>query len=231
MLRTSVADAEMPIREQGGAIMQRSARTSTWGIVAFALVVGSSGCEQREQPMRTGETRVTSGTVEPVPLGGASTDTARQLDEERAKAESATAEAASQRARADACEATREAKHATTTESATSAKTKAKAKAKPRAQTSAASKREVQGGMEPPAGIAPERSMDEPVGTTTITDAPVPASGDASAPAPASAPGEAAGSESNDSTTLGTGKSGTYTDGKGTYGGKATWGTGGGGSR
>ena len=63
-------------------------------------------------------------------------------------------------------------------------------------------------------------------GAATITQGEAPAEGGEAAPA---APAAAAGDGyRNTSTTLGDGTSGMYTGGQGTYGGRATWGTGGG---
>ncbi|MBX3227053.1 MAG: hypothetical protein KIT84_36045 [Labilithrix sp.] len=71
------------------------------------------------------------------------------------------------------------------------------------------------------------RDAEEPVGVTTITQAEVvaPTPPPTATPAPAPAPTGDQGYV-NRSTVLGNGQSGTYTDGQGTYGGRATWGTG-----
>lgn len=67
-------------------------------------------------------------------------------------------------------------------------------------------------------------------GTTTITSGAVESSSKAEEPKTPQASEQVAPAEpqkeENNSTVLGTGKSGMYTDGQGTYGGKATWGTG-----
>lgn len=79
---------------------------------------------------------------------------------------------------------------------------RAEARAKPKAKTAEKAKSE-------------KAKQEEKTGTTTTTGAEMPSSNPAPAP------------ERNTSTPLGDSSSGTYTGGQGTYGGKATWGTGG----
>lgn len=80
------------------------------------------------------------------------------------------------------------------------------ARAKPKAKAKSAEKAKSE-----------KAEQEEKTSTTTTTGAEMPTATPAPAPAP----------ERNTSTPLGDSSSGTYTGGQGTYGGKATWGTGG----
>lgn len=178
-------------------------------------------CEKREEQMRPGETHTTSGTLEEgaktadqkmgEKTGEKASESDRMLSEERAKTAAAKAEADKERARADACEHAQQ----TRLEKSKAAKEKAakaaKAKGAEEAKRAEAEKaRQAQEAQAKPAA-PPTVREEEFVGEATITAAPV---------TPAPAP------EVNTSTTLGDGTSGMYTGGQGTYGGKATWGTG-----
>lgn len=177
-------------------------------------------CEKREEQMRPGETHTTSGTLEEgaktadqkmgEKAGEKTSESDRMLSEERAKTEAAKAEADKERTRADACEQAEKARLEKAKEAREKAAKAAKAKAAKEAKRAEEEKaRQAQEARAKPA--TPPPVSEEYVGKTTVTAAPI---------TPTPAP------EVNTSTTLGDGTSGMYTGGQGTYGGKATWGTG-----
>lgn len=112
---------------------------------------------------------------------------------------------------------------------------KAAAAAPPKAKTTAGAKHAKVGkGVKAKERAEHPATREEPTGKTTVTGAEVPRGRPAQpeqappqgAMPPPPQPGAAEQPYVNHSTVLGDGKSGMYTDGQGTYGGRATWGTG-----
>lgn len=179
---------------------------NAWQLAAAALVaVGAAGCRDEEREVLIpGETQTTS--AEETTAQPAAPTAPAPVAEPPPKQEQAAGEQEQQKAKS----------------------AKKPATAKKKTATSATTPRDTRG--EPEGARDP---WDQPpiVGTTTVTGAELGPEGEqegAAAEQPAEPEQAKEGGYVNHSTTLGDGTSGMYTGGEGTYGGRATWGTGGG---